>query len=448
MDYGRWGLLAGIALLGVACGQTGEESDEADTSITIRDASGAPLEGITAIFHDANGSVARITTSDASGNVTASVPASAKVTLIMKDTEPYELVTFGVQPNGSLVFQQPGAPSPAPVGTVDVSYTAADPIPALYVVDVGCDSATSTNLALPTLNLDTSCLTIGNTFHVQATAYDAAGNLLAVNQQVENDAPTGGGNTTVTLGPWVTNFDTLDWSLTNIPAEATAVGVRDLSLFMDGIAFDMRFENEATPSGGGVYNRGGSILPGMQALAGSWYAKYDGIDGSATSETAMRRYTLDDVPTQIDIDLAIQAPPAPSRYAIEGDPDRPVIVLETVDSLTGDTVVVEANDPHSNWINVYAVGSVLRSNTRLEVMLPELPEEFAAMRPTASAIAPIWLLDFSALAGHADVVSQIGIGPLTTSKIDPVLWVDRLPGVSGGATTGSVTATITYTGLE
>lgn len=434
-------LVAGLT----ACGQPSDGNDGAQTSVTIRDSNGMPLADVTAVFHRADGSVSDVVVSAANGNVTSMVAAGARVTLVLDETDPL-LVTFDVQPNGAQVFQRPPAlPTFNDVGTVDVTYPAADPVPAEYVIDVGCESASSANLIVPPLHIDEGCLTVGNTFHVVGHAYDATGTLVASNEQVENDAPATGGNTSVTLGPWTSDFDTLNLWVTNIPAEASTAGIGSVALFMDGIAFASRFEAEGAPQSDGTYAASDVIMNGMQAFAGTVYLGYDQVAGSGNSATATRRYFLDNVPTDITVDAAAELLPPPVRYELEGDPDRPVIVAEMGSELAGDIVAADLTYGSARWILIAPATATPENANELRVSIPALPDELAANRPTAGASAPVYILDFASVDGYAEFVSEFGLGTLVQPKLDPVLWIDQIPADLSSST---IERTITYTGLE
>lgn len=373
------------------------------------------MPNTTLVFHRADGSVSSTQTTDGDGRVETTITAGAMVTVPLSTSPVNTLATLaGLEPGDDLVFREPETLGPIALGTAAVTLPGDLAGAVRYVVDTGCDRRATTDGSLGTvLNVQDTCTTSGNTFHVVATAYDSSDELVAYSALLDN---TVGTDVDVTLPAWSTELKIVPVTIENAPVEAPAAGAARLLAYIDEIGFAVDSLNI------GFFGNGTSHIDvALPGIAEGFYGALGVFYGSGiTTQPDSLAISFHDRKTQIPGEIRLDASagmlPRIYDYALDTtDPARPVVSfasdrpLEPADL----TVYVLATASHY-WL-------VAAPPTREAFRYPELPDELAELRPNAnaSAIHEMIVADSDYVADFDEIRQVHGLGFLLTLSDTP-----------------------------
>jgi hypothetical protein len=358
--------------------------------VTYTYALGAPLDGHTVIFQNADGSVASSATTDAAGKATGTLPCDGLVTLALGDTL---LWTLEAEPGDDIVLKD----SPADLtGVGDMKLDVAQGFPGAAMYTVGC-AGPATDLPDLTVNpqfpIRKVCLNPAGKFHELAVAVDATYHPLAFSFVKDITPAAAPALTTVTLPiPWRTDLATLEADLSGLPPAMTGMSVTARP-WLDGLTYFPSTTNAV------VKNGAGSATAKYPPDFGSML-QYTVITGNLQSEVRLHRRVATP-PATLSL-TGTDFPPALSNATLDkSDPARPVA------SWQGDT---SAADGVTVFLT-YQVGTTTVSwNAAVRpgdssFRFPELPASISAPAPSAAAIfseLDASTLESSTIAGFAD----------------------------------------------
>lgn len=366
--------------------------------VNVRSA-GAPVAGVTVLFHDAAGAVTGQAKSDAAGHVAVD-PVPAMITVLdrtapVPNAVPNAMITYlGVANGDVLNVELTTPPSEVPsVGSYAVSFTAPNPVATNFEVHVNGDCIqNASDPATPvSVALYPNCVRPTNT--IVAAGTDANSVPLQFTFKKGEPAPAANQSRAVTLPAWAAPQTTLV-TATNVPGGAQVEGT--LQMVADGSAFLVGYPTGAMNAGGLTFRwpQGFPDANNIRVVA----SKNNGVQALVKRAAPGATATFD-FATALPAIVDASAPGA----------TRPDVTVATAGPLTGaDAMLVALDwsflDQSENFIQrrwTFVVPA-----TQLTFKVPALPAELAAFAPpgpstTTAALA----FDSDLLPGYAQAKS-------------------------------------------
>ena len=364
----RLPFLSLLAFAACAAEEAPPSEDFVEITVQQRD-SAEPASDVTVVFHDASGAVLSTTTTDASGKARGTIPSSGQITVVRAD----DLLTIaGASPGASYLV--PGIPEgrQLPLGQATVTTPGAlagAPAGATYSLSVGCSTQSFAAAATSvTISVFPTCPADNGTVHVVARVLDDQGALLAVSAVA---ATASGGDWTATLPAW-TQGPGLTVDVTGAPAGTVSIGT-DVAFVLDGRVFVGGGRSADGTSGSfGFPVDDGAI----DALAVTTSARFS--DGYATTTTIAP--PSGDTQT---VPLASALLPRLSNVDVSDG------VRAEMSFSAGSLAGADGGIATFSWDETSTWRVVVPPGTASPIVLPALPDDLAAHRPSGDPDAPL-----------------------------------------------------------
>lgn len=340
----------------------------------------APAAGVPVVFHG----IAEVTT-DSAGHASHQIIPDTTVTTAWFDGQTHQLQTvLGIQPGDDVVLGNP-APHPAPPGQPGTIQVSVPPFPGTwnYWIDVGCNTATATQIDERTVIFDYTpdCLLDGK-LYVVARASDISYGTLALASESFTPPVTSAALTWVPAQP-------VEVDVLNMPADATANMVQ-----VDGAAGSLFYNSLWL--GSGLYSKSGGriflpepptgMIPDYYLSAYLWFPQ-----GLSSMEGRVAAFA----PVVIDFRPFI---PCPVSATMGGSTIR-WSANGPMDSVQGMSVQLIHEIPGGTWDREWTI--TLPPSTSL--VLPELPPDLAAYRLPADSQGSVTFFSSTRYHSYADV---------------------------------------------
>jgi len=368
------------------------DSGEAPFELTVYD-NGRPLSFLDVVINGPDGTFSHFDQTPLNGTLSADIVPDSMVSVLFRGRMPNgqeNFTTFtyvGVQPGDELHL---GArtmitpPNNDELSTAQVTFPAPPAEAVRMVVDLGCESAgTSTDSVMLTVPIRGTCLTSRDTMHAFALALRQDGRAVGYTS-VTDINPTRSGTTAIVLPAWRFDTDTFTANLTNPRPSALWASV-EADLIRDGLEYD------GAQFGAGLNAAGVTIevpLPknfadGLKYQASVAYGvgmRADSVSLYGATDSRM-------VASSADVDITADTPPPIYGVAIDrADPERPTLRFRVDGDATtaADGMIFQLPFTDANGEHSWTVAAP--PDHPAEFRFPELPERFAAYRPSAGAM--------------------------------------------------------------
>lgn len=351
-----------------------------------------PQPNVPVFFHDPSGAVITSTVTDMNGEASAIVPSGGMVTSTaitpfisgpsvrrhsvraegggpgfgegfhtVVGVEPGDVYVWGVQ------FNEP-PPPPPPVGDLLISLPGGFVNAQSYSVEFGCGLYYFLDEMTPEqVDVTDNCVGTSTVVDVLAQARDINNEVIAF--AVARNVPVGRG-VTVTMPAWDENLINADFAVTNAPNTALTGDVQ-FNLVRRGFQYEDTQRN-------GDFMAGGLRLPLLVSDFGDAHDVMANLVLGASQTLLVGRF---DVNQPLAFDFVNDNLPHLTDATVDAitDVERPTITWTLGQGSVEDFVLVGFNNDAVLW-------TVLAPPTATEVKMPELPDAFAAMRPTANTV--------------------------------------------------------------
>jgi hypothetical protein len=383
---------------------------------------GAPKSGAPVWFGDPQtGRVIADGTTDDSGTFSAHVPLGASVSAASRDSgDPPLFSVYSIsstQPGDDLrLGDQQVFVSATHLGSVNVTLPGPQAGATFYDANIGCQGNNSLDAALPiVVPVFSDCLAADGKLVVVARALDAAMQPLGYALTSGVAPPAAGGDVSVTLGPWRTDFTQFAMTLAGVPADAGSVQSQ-VVLIANGARFDQGLMTATMPAAGGPLTQSFTFPPGLatrlvwKQLVG--YGSGGAIDGFQALVASSGAAPL---PVADTLDLAAALPRISSptgAIAANGSPAlswQAAGDLTSADGLIAFATWINPNNSHVRWL------LLAPPSAETTLAFPELPDALKTARGVLAV--PVSPAIYAVEADHIASYDDFRRGPGPTAVI-------------------------------